>query len=257
MKLISLNTNGIRSAQKKGLFDFIDSENPDIFLIQEAKAPESALFQKEWEERGYQIFSCLAEKAGYSGVVTFTKIPPKSHKTGWGNGIFQTEGRSVLLEFQNFRLWNLYFPSGSSGEERQAVKFQFLKDLDLILEADKLEKQRKPLVLVGDVNIAHTEKDIHNPKGNQKSSGFLPEERAWMSSFLERGFLDCYRENNPDKVEYSWWTFRFNARANNKGWRIDYFLAEKSLQKFLQASKIHTEVVLSDHAPIELILDRS
>ncbi len=251
MKFLTLNCNGIRSASSKGLLDLIRKEKPDVFAFQETKAPLSEIQKPHWAEMGYESYACIAEKPGYSGVAVFTKEKPKSVEVGYGGGIFLSEGRSALLEYSNFMFWNIYFPSGTSGEERQKIKYEFLNEVDELVK--KLKKKKKPLLICGDVNIAHKEIDIHNPKGNEKNSGFLPEERAWMTRFLESGMIDCFREIHPDKKDlYSWWTYRFQARKNNKGWRIDYFLGSKSLLPMIKKANIVNEPALSDHAPVTL-----
>lgn len=251
MKIITFNCNGIRSSLSKGLLEYLRNENPDIICFQETKAPKSEIERKEFFDLGFQIFSSIAEKAGYSGTTILTKLKPKKIEIGYGGGIFQTEGRSVLLEYPNFKLWNLYFPSGTSGEERQKIKYKFLDEfLQLVLP---LKDKKKPLLICGDVNIAHTALDIHNPKGNIKNSGFLPEEREWMSRFLDQGFVDLFRSHYPEvKDIYSWWSYRFNARKQNKGWRIDYFFADQKSQSLIRDIYISTEPILSDHAPVVL-----
>ena len=229
MKLITLNCNGIRSAKNKGLFEYLKKENADILAFQEIKA-------------------------GYSGTAVFTKQKPKSQVIGLGHKLYDAEGRSILVEFKNFAFINTYFPSGTSGEERQNIKMEFL---DYYLKKKvEWEKKYKKLIICGDVNIAHTPIDIHNPKGNEKNSGYLPEERQWVTDFLKSGMVDTFRVANPDKLhEYSWWTFRFNARKNNKGWRIDYFFITKNLTKNIISCKIDQSLVVSDHAPVVLEID--
>lgn len=249
MKLITLNCNGVRSALSKGLLTYIRHENPDIICFQETKAPLPEIQRKEFYDLGYEIFASLAEKPGYSGCAVLSKLKPKKVEPGFGGGIFSSEGRSVLVEYNNFILWNLYFPSGTSGDERQEVKYQFLDDFLVLTEA--LKKKKKTILICGDVNIAHTEKDIHNPKGNEKNSGFLPREREWLTQFLQTGFADLFRTHYPEKKDvYSWWTYRFQARKQNKGWRIDYFFSDKKSVKYLNDIYISNEPVLSDHAPV-------
>jgi exodeoxyribonuclease-3 len=251
MKILTLNCNGIRSALSKGLLNIIQSENPELIAFQETKAPKAEIEQEIWLQMGYQVFTCLAEKPGYSGVSILSKQKPLKVKAGFGDGIFLSEGRSLLLEYPNFNFWNLYFPSGTTGEKRQKVKYEFLDEVyDL---AGGLKSKKKPLILVGDVNIAHREIDIHNPKGNIKNSGFLPEERAWFSKFLESGFVDFYRDLNLEtKDVYSWWSYRAGARANNKGWRIDYILGSKDLRSKAKNAKVVSEPMVSDHACVIL-----
>ncbi|MDZ4727193.1 MAG: exodeoxyribonuclease III [Leptospira sp.] len=248
MKILTLNCNGIRSAISKGLLTMISSENPDIIAFQETKAPENEIRKEHWKEMGYEIQTCIADKAGYSGVCTLVKKSPLSSISGYGDGIFKSEGRSILLEYPKFLFWNVYFPSGTSGDERQKIKYKFLDEV--LTLSKKLKAKKKPLILVGDVNIAHMEIDIHNPKSNAKNSGFLPEERAWFSQFLRKGFIDFYRELNPDLQKYSWWSYRANARANDKGWRIDYVLGSDSLLSVGKKAKIINEPIVSDHAAV-------
>ncbi len=251
MKILTLNCNGIRSATKKGLFDIIRQENPDIVAFQETKAPESEIRTEFWEKMGYLSYVCIAEKPGYSGVSIFSKEKPIQAKPGYGDGIFRSEGRSILLEYSHFYFWNLYFPSGTTGEARQAIKYDFLDEV-LVL-SKSLRKKKKPLLLVGDVNIAHTELDIHNPKSNEKNSGFLPEERAWLSQFLESGYVDLFRLFYPKKPDlYSWWTYRAGARSKNKGWRIDYIFGSEVLKNKIISAKIISEPIVSDHAAVQV-----
>lgn len=247
---MSFNCNGIRSSSRKGLVDYLKNQNPTILCLQETKAPKEIL-----DSFPYGKFKsyCLASKAGYSGVATASQKKPISEVLGYGGGIFETEGRSLLWEMESFFLWNLYFPSGTSGEERQREKMKFLLDLEKPLR--DLKKEGKPLVLCGDINIAHSEKDIHNPKGNAKSSGFLPEEREWVDHFLRQGFSDTFRELHPEAKEYSWWSYRFQSRSNNKGWRIDYFFVDQSLLPKVRKAWIDSTFVGSDHAPIYLELE--
>lgn len=254
MKLITLNCNGIRAAKTKGLYDYLKKAKADILAFQEIKANKEDIDLDFFDKLGYTGFVFPAEKKGYSGTAIFTKIKPKSHLIGIENKLYDAEGRNILLEFKNFAFINTYFPSGTSGEERQAFKMEFLDFY--FKKKSEWEKKYKKLIICGDVNIAHTEKDIHNPKGNEKNSGFLPEERKWVTDFLETGMVDAYRVANPDKLhEYSWWTYRFNARANNKGWRIDYFFVTKNLEKKIKSCSIDASLVVSDHCPVILEMD--
>lgn len=254
LNIITYNLNGIRAALGKGLAEWLAVEQPDIFCVQETKALESDVPPLELEALGYHYrhwFS--AEKKGYSGVATFSKIKPDYVSTETGIEVSDREGRILRTDFGDLTLLNCYFPSGTSGEERQAVKMKFLDDFyDFV---SKLIVTRPNILVVGDFNIAHTEKDIHDPKGNKNSSGFLPEERAWMSKWLDFGFIDTFRHTNPELIEYSWWTFRAGARANNKGWRIDYQTASEALRDRVRDARQLNDVVHSDHCPVKLLLD--
>ncbi len=253
MKLITLNCNGIRSAFKKGLKEFIEKENPDLLAFQEIKATESEIDLDFFAALGYTGFINSAAKKGYSGVAIFSKKKPISSELGIENSFFDLEGRTIILEYKNFAFINTYFPSGTSGEERQTLKMQFL---DLYSKKKKYwEKKYKKIIICGDVNIAHTEKDIHNPKGNVKNSGFLPEEREWLSRFLQSGLVDAYRFKNEEAQDYSWWTYRSNCRAQNKGWRIDYFFVTSGLEKRIQSCKMDLALEVSDHTAVILEID--
>lgn len=247
-KLISYNVNGIRAAQKKGLFDWIKKEKFDIVCVQETKAHQDQVKDNILLESGYTEYWHSAEKKGYSGVAIFTKIKPDFVEHGCGIEKYDREGRIIRADFGDVTLLNIYFPSGSSGMERQAFKMEFLADLFKWIK--KLKKKRPNLIVVGDYNIAHTEMDIHNPVSNKKSSGFLPEEREWLTKWFKLGFVDVFRFMNPDKQKYSWWTFRFNARKNNKGWRIDYISVTEPLKKKIKSSELLNDAVHSDHCPV-------
>ncbi|TGK19240.1 exodeoxyribonuclease III [Leptospira fluminis] len=250
MKVICLNCNGIRASWTKGLGEFLEQENPDLICFQETKAQPDQLAPELWEKLGYKAYFHSAEKKGYSGVGLWTKKEPKQVTYGIGVEEFDKEGRSVLADFGGFALWTVYFPSGTTGDVRQAAKMRFLAEFLKI--SQKMKKKHPNIILCGDVNIAHTEKDIHDPKGNAKSSGFLPEERAWLTDFLKTGWLDSFRALYPEKQEYSWWTFRAGARGKNKGWRIDYFFVPEELRKKLKSLTIKKDPILSDHAPMIL-----
>lgn len=252
MKIVTYNLNGIRSALSKGFTDWVRANDFDIICLQETKAQEGQFDCAEFEEMGYHHYWFDAEKKGYSGVAVLTRIKPDQVIKGCGIPAYDREGRIIRLDFGDWTLLNCYFPSGSSGEDRQAFKMVFLDDFFAWIEG--LKKERPKLIVVGDYNIAHTEKDIHDPVGNKKSSGFLPEERAWMTKWFSSGFTDAYRFLNPDKIEYSWWSFRFNARANNKGWRIDYLSVTDNLRDRLRSSDHKMSVVHSDHCAVFLEL---
>lgn len=253
MKIISFNCNGIRATMKKGFVEYIQSQDPDAFCLQETKANPSQTSPEVWESLGYEGFHHTAEKPGYSSVAIYSKKKPKSIVTGIGLPFFDSEGRSVALEFPKYYLWNVYFPSGTTGDVRQKKKMEFLEHIRPL--ADRIRSEKKKVILCGDVNIAHTPLDIHNPKGNEKNSGFLPEEREWLSEFLESGWVDCYRFMNPETRKYSWWTYRFQARSQDKGWRIDYFFVNKEWKKKIRKAEIHSQFHGSDHAPLYLEID--
>lgn len=250
--IVSYNVNGIRAAVKKGFLDFVKEHDFDIVCVQETKAqPEQGPLQ-ELDQMGYHHHWHSAIKKGYSGVATFSKNAPDKVVVGCGIDRFDCEGRILRTDFGELTLLNCYFPSGTSGEERQAFKYEFLDDFyDYINE---LKKERPKLIIVGDYNIAHTEIDIHNPKGNKNNSGFLPEERAWMTKWFANGFTDAYRYLNPEKVEYSWWSYRANARNNNKGWRIDYQSVSDNLRHQLVKSYHLVDDKHSDHCGVLLQL---
>ncbi|MCB1192847.1 MAG: exodeoxyribonuclease III [Leptospiraceae bacterium] len=254
MKIISLNCNGLRSATEKGLLEFIEKISPEIVSLQEIKASESQLDLNLWEKNGYMPYIYSAEKKGYSGTAIFTKHKPVIMSYGLTHPLYDSEARSILVSYNEFTLINTYFPSGTSGEERQKIKMEFL-DFYYQKVLDWKKKYQK-LILCGDFNIAHTKIDIHDPIRNAKNSGFLPEERTWLDKLFESGFVDTYRCANPNKTdEYSWWTYRSGARKNNKGWRIDYFVVTENIKSWVITSKIFTDIVLSDHAPLLLELE--
>ncbi|MDZ4707572.1 MAG: exodeoxyribonuclease III [Saprospiraceae bacterium] len=250
MRIISYNVNGIRSAMNKGFADWAKSSNADIICIQEIKAKEDQIDINTIKKAGYDSYWFPAEKPGYSGVGILTKIKPDNVIVGSGMKEYDDEGRAIRMDLGDFTLVNWYFPSGTSGEVRQQVKMKFLDEVQAWMNS--LKATRKKLILVGDYNIAHTEIDIHNPIGNKKTSGFLPEERAWLTKWFASGIHDSFRYLNPDKVEYSWWSARFNARAQNKGWRIDYQSVTDPILPLLKESKHLMEVVHSDHCPVQL-----
>ncbi|GAB4342235.1 MAG: exodeoxyribonuclease III [Flammeovirgaceae bacterium] len=253
MLIISYNVNGIRSAIDKGLLEWLSEEKPDIFCCQEVKAEEHQIGLLPFQALGYQhihIFS--AQKKGYSGVAVFSKIAPKNVIRGMGIDDHDAEGRVLRVDFENFTLLNCYFPSGTLGDERQSYKYRFLDDFFKYIE--NLKKSKSNILICGDFNICPQPIDIHNPISNKNSSGFLPEERAWVASFLESGFTDTFRVFHPEPHRYSWWSYRAGARKKNLGWRIDYFLASNSLMSFVKDADILENVAYSDHSPITLHL---
>lgn len=255
MKILSYNVNGIRAAMKKGLVEFIQTEDPDIIGFQELKALQSDIDEKSFHDLGYESYWFSAEKKGYSGVGILTKKKPLEIIVGIGNDFFDKEGRTIIAIYENFTLINTYFPSGTSGDERQKAKYEFL-DLYSAFIANIREKYSN-IIVIGDYNIAHTEIDIHNPKTNQKTSGFLPEERSWMTQWFESGMVDSFRYLYPNTLHaYTWWSARFpSVRIENKGWRIDYISISESLKTKLKDAFILPNAKHSDHCPLGIILD--
>lgn len=251
--IISYNINGIRAGIKKDLVQWINNGPYDIICFQETKATKEQVELQAFEDMGYHINWHAAEKKGYSGVATFSKIAPSNVVIGCGIERIDKEGRIIRTDFGEITLLNCYFPSGTTGGERQDFKMEFL-DAFFIWIAE-LKKERPNLIIVGDYNIAHTEIDIHNPKSNKKTSGFLPEEREWMTKWFESGFADAFRQVHPEKVEYSWWSYRAGARAKNKGWRIDYqSVSDPIKDRILNAHHLN-EAVHSDHCPVFMEID--
>ncbi|MGH2642402.1 MAG: exodeoxyribonuclease III, partial [Chitinophagaceae bacterium] len=244
--------NGIRSAIKKGVLEWLATGPADIICLQEIKAMKDNIDASLIDNMGYHQYWFPARKKGYSGVAVFSKVKPED--VHYGNGYPQSdeEGRVLRLDFKNFSLINTYFPSGTSGRVRQGYKYQWLDDfLDYV---NQLRKTNPKLIVCGDYNICHKAIDIHDPVGNKNSSGFLPEERAWMDKFFDSGFTDTLRQFHPEPHQYSWWSYRANARSNNKGWRIDYINSTVNLKDTLKDAKIYQDVKHSDHCPVYLEL---
>lgn len=252
VRVISYNINGIRAALKKQLDLWIDVAKPDVLCLQEIKAIEGQFDNSVFSDRGYHTYWYSAQKKGYSGTAILTKQKPNHVEYGMGNSLYDNEGRVLRADFDQFSVISVYMPSGSSGELRQEFKIQFLKDFKEYI--DKLKKQFPKLVIAGDFNICHQPIDIHNPQRNQKTSGFLHEEREWITNFLDSGFIDTFRFFNDEPHHYSWWSYRANARAKNLGWRIDYQMATKNLESNLKRGSILSKAVHSDHCPILLDL---
>lgn len=251
LKIISFNANGIRSAAKKGFFDWLKKENPDLVCIQETKAQVHQLEDSVFNPSGYHCYyHDASSKKGYSGVAIYSKQEPDKIVTGLGWPIADTEGRYIQADFGDLSVASLYLPSGTSGEERQAVKYEFLAQFEKVLK--EFNKTKRQYILCGDWNIAHTQIDLKNWRSNQKNSGFLPEERAWMGQLLGSwGYVDAFREvdKNPDR--YTWWSNRSKtARANNVGWRIDYHIISQGLRQTVKHADIYTKEFFSDHAPL-------
>ena len=253
MKIISYNVNGIRAAIKKGLIDFLNEEKPDVFLVQETKAQETQIEKQLFEDLGYKCHCFSAEKKGYSGVAVFSLIEPDKIVSGIGIEKFDKEGRTIRVDFGDLTVINSYFPSGTTGGVRQVYKMEYLDAFQKFTE--NLQKTRKNMVVSGDFNICHLDIDIHNPEKQHKTSGFLPEEREWVTNFLDSGFTDSFRMISMEPHNYSWWSYRVGARKRNKGWRIDYNMISDNLKEKITDAKILPDFFQSDHCPISVILD--
>ena len=247
MKLVSWNVNGIRACINKGFYDVLKDSQADIFCIQETKMQEG---QIEIEKHGYYTYMNSAKKKGYSGTLVFTKVKPLNYSYGIGIEEHDQEGRVVTLEFDNFYLVNCYTPNSQTELKRLDYRMQWEDDF---LNYLNTLNQHKPIILCGDLNVAHKEIDLKNPKTNRKNAGFTDEERAKMTRLLESGYIDTYRYLYPNQTGiYSWWSYRFNARKNNAGWRIDYFIVSDSLKDKIKDAFICTEIMGSDHCPVGL-----
>ncbi len=254
MRIITLNLNGIRSAAGKGFFPWMLSQQADLFCVQELKAQAADMTAEMLAPCGYHGYFHYAEKKGYSGVAIYTRRKPDAVIEGLGIAEFDREGRYLETQFGKLSIMSVYLPSGSSGEERQAVKFRFMSAfMPHLLE---LRKSKREIILCGDWNIAHTEKDLKNWRGNRKNSGFLPEERAWLTSvFDEVGFVDVFRKLQPELQAYTWWSNRGQAWAKDVGWRIDYQIATPAIAQLARSTGIYRDRRFSDHAPLMVDYD--
>ena len=253
MKVISYNVNGIRATLGKGLIEWLETENPDVLCLQEIKATSDQIDMLSFQALGYNsILVNSAQKKGYSGVAIFSKQKPDFYSFGMGNDFFDSEGRIIRADFGDLTVVCVYIPSGTSGDERQALKMQFLELFTNYLI--DLRKTRPNLLICGDYNICHKPIDINYPEKHTKMSGFLPEEREWFDQFIDLGFVDTFRVFNQEPNQYSWWSFRANARAKNLGWRIDYHIVTDTLKPRLKSAGILQSVAFSDHCPVEVEL---
>lgn len=249
MKLISWNVNGIRACVTKGFYDFFKNEDADVFCIQESKMQEGQL---EFDLENYYIYMNCAVKKGYSGVMTFSKTKPLSVTKGIGIEEHDQEGRVLTCEYDDFYVVNCYTPNSKDGLLRLDYRMVWEDAFRNYLK--ELEKN-KPVILCGDLNVAHTEIDLKNPKTNRMNAGFTDQERNKMSELLNSGMIDTYRYFYPEKIEYSWWSYRFKAREKNAGWRIDYFITSESLKDRLKDARIYTDIFGSDHCPVGLEIE--
>lgn len=255
MKIITYNVNGIRAALKKGWLEWLKTAAPDVICIQEIKAsPDQVPELVYLEQMGYEHYWYPAQKKGYSGTAIFTRRTPKQVVYGCGHEDYDFEGRMIRLDFEELSVMSVYFPSGTTGDIRQTFKYRFLDDFQAY--SNKLIEEQPKLVVCGDFNICHRAIDIHNPKSNANTSGFLPQEREWMEQYLESGFIDSFRHLNPEPHNYTWWSYRAGSRGKNLGWRIDYNMVSKALENQIVGSSIMPEAVHSDHCPtvVELAL---
>ncbi len=253
MKLVSWNVNGLRAVVRNGFMQALDRMNPDILCLQEIKLQKEQIPQEIKDLNGYRSYWHFARKKGYSGVATLTRWDPQEVRTGLGLEKFDAEGRVLMTEFELFILFNIYFPNGQRDQGRVDYKLEFYAELLKIINA--LRAQGKRVIITGDFNTAHREIDLKNPKSNQNTSGFLPEERAWIDRYLQDGWIDTFRHFHPDLADqYTWWSYRFNARKRNIGWRIDYFMVSENVLPHLTDAFILPEIGGSDHCPVGIEL---
>lgn len=253
MKLVSWNVNGLRAAWKKGFLDFLTAEQPDVVCVQETKIQADQLTEEMRTPPGYRSHWSHAERKGYSGVVTYTRVEPRAVAAEFGSPVLDAEGRIVHTELPAFHLLNVYFPNSGMGSERLAHKLRFYDEFLRLAEA--LRKRGKGVVVCGDVNTAHTEIDLARPKENEKSPGFLPVEREWVTRFIARGYHDTFRLFTEEPGHYTWWDLKSGARTRNIGWRIDYFFVSDELKHRVRGASILPHVQGSDHCPITMTLD--
>lgn len=250
MKIVTYNVNGLRAAAAKGLPGWLEQENPDVVCLQETKLQPEQYPAEAFEALGYKAYLHSARKKGYSGVAILTKTKPDHVEYGMGIEEYDSEGRFIRADYGDLSIVSVYHPSGTSGDERQAFKMGWLEAFRQYVS--ELRKSRPKLILCGDYNICHEAIDIHDPVRNATNSGFLPEEREWMTRFLSTGFIDSFRMLYPKKQEYTWWSYRFNSRAKNKGWRIDYCMVSEPVSGMVKDAVILKDAVHSDHCPMAL-----
>lgn len=252
MKIITWNVNGLRAALARDALKWVWEQQPDVLCLQEIKVRPEQLKAEQLNFPGYEVIWNPAERLGYSGVATFLRKACLEQRLGLNVPLFDVEGRLISTLHPEFRLFNAYFPSGQRGRDRVEYKLDFYAHLLALCE--RYHANGENLIITGDFNTAHMPIDLKNPKQNQKTSGFLPEERAWVQKFLEHGFVDIYRRLYPERVQYTWWTYRAAARERRVGWRLDYFLVSEAFVSRVQNVIIHEEVLGSDHCPVELTI---
>jgi exodeoxyribonuclease-3 len=252
MRLISWNVNGIRAGQRGGFFDWLSGERADVVAIQETKARPDQLDEEVLHPNGFHSYWHSAQKPGYSGVALYSKKEPLRIQTGIGIPAIDNEGRVIVAEYPHFVLVNAYFPNSQREHARLGYKLEFCQAMFAFLE--DLRKQGKQVVLCGDFNIAHQAIDLKNPKANEKNAGYLPEERAWMTDFLGRGYIDAFRHFEKGPGHYTWWSYRPGVREKNIGWRLDYFCVNQEHEDRLKAVEHHPHIKGSDHCPVALTL---
>jgi len=252
VKITTWNVNGYRAILRKDALNWVQDVQPDVLCFQEIKVQMDQINEYDAMMDGYTAVWNPAERKGYSGVVTFHKAEPLDVEKGIGFDKFDGEGRVIRSKFEDFFLYNIYFPNGGAENIRVPYKLEFYKELLNI--CDGLHQAGENIIITGDFNTAHNEIDLANPKSNEKNTGFLPEEREWIDKYLGHGFVDAFRELYPDREDYTWWTYRYNARKKNIGWRLDYFLVSEGLMDKVIDVIIHSDIMGSDHCPVSIIL---
>jgi exodeoxyribonuclease-3 len=254
MKLYSWNVNGLRAARKKGFLDWLESDKPDVIGIQETKCHPNQLDEELRNPPGYYTYWASAEKKGYSGVALYSRKKPESVQIGLGIDQFDREGRTIVANYGEFILITAYFPNGSRDHSRVPYKMEYKREF--LAYCSRLREDGRSVIFCGDVNTAHKEIDLARPKQNNKTTGFLPLERAWIDEVIEEGYVDTFRELHPDESGgYTWWSYISGARDRNVGWRIDYFFASPELMPRVQAAQIHADITGSDHCPVSLSIE--
>ncbi len=253
MRITTWNVNGYRAILRKNALEWVSDVDPDVLCLQEIKVQLDQLNEEEASIEGYESVWNPAERKGYSGVATFFKKGPVAVENGLGNERFDDEGRVIRFKYPDFYLYNIYFPNG--GQENKRVPFKLDFYAELLETCNELHHNGDKIIITGDFNTAHNEIDLANPKANEKNTGFLPEEREWIDRYLKNGFVDAFRELYPEKEAYTWWTYRFNSRERDIGWRLDYFLVSEGLMEQVEDVVIHSDIMGSDHCPVSLILN--